>query len=131
MMHLELDGEGTVIVSTPGWANLQKVPNWGGFRVVNTVENPPTRNLMLPTKTIDLDGVDVAGVLAIEENKAQIFTGSGGANTTDPETQVDLRTVTVDEYFDIMERTGHTPERAAQKLLESVWNDGPETKGAQ
>jgi hypothetical protein len=46
--HLQLDGEGTVIVSTTIWAHMRKLFDHGGFEQVNVVRQPPTQGLILP-----------------------------------------------------------------------------------
>jgi hypothetical protein len=50
--HLQMDGEGTVIVSTTIWARMQRLHDYGGFEPVNVVAKPPTQGLVLPTATV-------------------------------------------------------------------------------
>jgi hypothetical protein len=50
--HFQLDGEGTIIVSTKIWENLLKMPDHGGFERVNVVAKPPTQGILLPTAHI-------------------------------------------------------------------------------
>jgi hypothetical protein len=47
--HLQLDGEGTIIVSTTIWAHMRKLFDHGGFEAVNVVSEPPTQGLILPS----------------------------------------------------------------------------------
>jgi hypothetical protein len=46
--HFQLDGEGTIIVSTEIWQRLLAMPDHGGFEKVNVVAKPPTQQLVLP-----------------------------------------------------------------------------------
>lgn len=46
--HLQLDAEGTVIVSTTVWDRLHRLYDHGGFEQVNVVRKPPTQRLVLP-----------------------------------------------------------------------------------
>jgi hypothetical protein len=50
--HLQLDGEGTIIVSTTIWARMQRLHDHGGFEPVNVVAKPPTQGLILPPVTV-------------------------------------------------------------------------------
>lgn len=50
--HLQLDAEGTAIVSTTVWARLQAMPDHGGFEPVNVVAKPPTQGLVLPSAVV-------------------------------------------------------------------------------
>ena len=45
--HLQLDGDGTVIVSPGIWAQLQTMVDAAGFEYVNHVEDPPAQRLAL------------------------------------------------------------------------------------
>lgn len=134
IMHIQLDGDGTAIVSERGWQQLQRVPNHGGFRVVNTVDNPPPINVMLPPKQVQdlVEGVDVGGVLALERDSRVHFDIGGNNNGgTVTKAAINLRTVTIEEYFERMARNGYGTERAARILMEAIWRDGPTTQGAQ
>lgn len=46
--HLQLDSEGTIIVSTTVYDNLSKLIDKGGFDIVNMVAKPPTQHLVVP-----------------------------------------------------------------------------------
>ncbi len=46
--HLDLDGEGTIIVSTTVYEKLQALADHGGFEFVNRVVNPPAQELKIP-----------------------------------------------------------------------------------
>lgn len=135
VMHLNLDAEGTAIVSVPGWENLQRQPLNAGFTLANEVPNPPTQQLHLPGKPVQsmIEGVDVAGVLAagLDNNDPIVFDMGGNGSGTTHKATVDLRTVTIEEYFEIMERNGFTSDQAANKLLTAVWDTGTGLKGAQ
>jgi hypothetical protein len=50
--HFKLDAEGTVIVSTTIWAHLARMPDHGGFELVNTVGAPPAQGLVLPPAAV-------------------------------------------------------------------------------
>ena len=52
--HLNLDGDGTVIVSTTVWARMQKLYDCGGFEEVNVVGIPPAQTLLLPTAHLNI-----------------------------------------------------------------------------
>jgi hypothetical protein len=135
VVHVDLDAEGTAIVSESVWAQFQRVPNWAGFRVVNTVSNPPTQGVGLDAIRVAsiIDGVDVGGILALEDgkNRVQFDMGGNGKGGTVEKAEVDLRTVTIEQYFELMARHGYGTERAGQILIQAIWRDGPQTKGAQ
>lgn len=46
--HLNLDSEGTIIVSLEIYRNLQKLVDHGGFDFANHVPDPPTQKIILP-----------------------------------------------------------------------------------
>jgi hypothetical protein len=46
--HLQLDADGTVIVSTTIWENMQRLYDHGGFEPVNVVAEPPAQGLIVP-----------------------------------------------------------------------------------
>jgi hypothetical protein len=50
--HLQLDAEGTVMVSTTIWDNMQRLYDRGGFEPVNVVAEPPVQAIVLPTATV-------------------------------------------------------------------------------
>jgi hypothetical protein len=52
--HLQLDGQGTVIVSTTIWANMQRLYDHGGFEPVNVVAEPPAQGLTLPPAQLQI-----------------------------------------------------------------------------
>jgi hypothetical protein len=52
--HLQLDGDGTVIVSTTIWANLQRLHDRGGFEQVNVVATPPAQGLVFPAAAVQI-----------------------------------------------------------------------------
>jgi hypothetical protein len=45
--HLQLDGDGTVMVSTTIWERMQSMHDNGGFEKVNVVAEPPAQRLLL------------------------------------------------------------------------------------
>lgn len=51
--HLQLH-DGTVIVSTTVWDNLQKLYDCGGFEPVNVVSEPPSQGLLVPSATVKI-----------------------------------------------------------------------------
>lgn len=133
VIHLNLDAEGTDIVSEGVWAQLQRVPNWGGFRVVNTVENPPTKKMGLGEIRVQdvIEGVDVGGILALEDDNSRVYFDIGGNGGPPKKASINLRTVTIERYFELMARHGYSTERASKILIDAIWRDGPQTKGAQ
>ena len=50
--HFQLEGDGTVMVSTAIWDRLQRMLDNGGFERVNVVATPPSQSISLPTATI-------------------------------------------------------------------------------
>lgn len=52
--HLQLDAEGTVMVSTIVWENMSKLFDHGGFEPVNVVAKPPDQNFVLPSATVNV-----------------------------------------------------------------------------
>ena len=46
--HLQLDADGTIMVSTTIWANMLKMYDHGGFEQVNVVADPPDIGIVLP-----------------------------------------------------------------------------------
>jgi hypothetical protein len=52
--HLQLDAEGTVMVSTTIWENMLKLFDHGGFEPVNVVADPPDQQMILPTAHVSL-----------------------------------------------------------------------------
>jgi hypothetical protein len=50
--HLQLDAEGTIIVSTTIWAHMRKLFDHGGFEAVNIVVEPPAQGLVLPPAAV-------------------------------------------------------------------------------
>jgi hypothetical protein len=52
--HLQLDGEGTIIVSTTIWENMRKLFDHGGFEEVNVVAKPPAQGIVLPTAKVSV-----------------------------------------------------------------------------
>ena len=52
--HLQLDGEGTVMVSTRIWERLRGLFDCGGFEKVNVVSKPPAQGIILPPASINV-----------------------------------------------------------------------------
>lgn len=52
--HLQLDGDGTVMVNIGVWDRLQKLFDNGGFEKVNDVEEPPVQQLLMPPAKVEL-----------------------------------------------------------------------------
>lgn len=52
--HLQLDSQGTVIVSTTVWGRMQQLYDSGGFEPVNVVSKPPTQGLVLPPAAVSV-----------------------------------------------------------------------------
>jgi hypothetical protein len=50
--HFQMDADGTKIVSTTIWDNLQKMYDHGGFEMVNVVAHPPAQGIVLPTAVV-------------------------------------------------------------------------------
>jgi hypothetical protein len=50
--HLQLDADGTVMVSTTIWENMLKLFDHGGFEQVNVVAEPPDQTMELPTAVV-------------------------------------------------------------------------------
>ena len=50
--HFQLDNEGTIMVSTTIWENLQRLHDCGGFEKVNVRGDPPAQGIILPSATI-------------------------------------------------------------------------------
>ena len=134
VIHLDLDAEGCAIVSDMIWARFQEYPNQMGFTVTNVIQKPPAQGVQMNVLKVSdiIQGVDVGGILSSNGSPARaIFdiggNGSGGKMT---QAEVDLRTVTIDEYFDIMRRHGYNTDGAGRILMKAFLKDGPELKGA-
>jgi hypothetical protein len=52
--HLQLDAEGTVMVSTTIWENMLKLFDQGGFEKVNVVGDPPDQRIILPSASVGI-----------------------------------------------------------------------------
>lgn len=52
--HLKMGADGTTIVSTGVWEQLQRMPDHGGFEIVNTVTEPPAQGIVLPPAVLEL-----------------------------------------------------------------------------
>ena len=50
--HFQLDGDGTIIVSTTIWDNLSRMFDFGGFEVANVVAEPPAQGITVPTQKV-------------------------------------------------------------------------------
>lgn len=50
--HLQLESDGTVIVSTTIWEHMQKMFDHGGFEKVNVVGDPPDQRIVLPSAIV-------------------------------------------------------------------------------
>jgi hypothetical protein len=57
--HLQLDGEGTVIVSTTIWAHMRKLFDHGGFEAVNVVAEPPAQGLTIPPAQVRIQPAEM------------------------------------------------------------------------
>lgn len=57
--HFQLDGEGTIMVSTTIWERLQMMFDCGGFEKVNVVAEPPSQGIVVPTAKVQLITPDV------------------------------------------------------------------------
>lgn len=57
--HLNFDQEGTVMVSTTIWHQLQLLHDNGGLEKVNVVEKPPAQNIELPTAHVKMTVTDL------------------------------------------------------------------------
>ncbi len=47
--HIQLNGDGTALVSTTIWKHLSLLYDDGGFELVNTVKEPPAQKIAMPT----------------------------------------------------------------------------------
>jgi hypothetical protein len=47
--HLQLDADGTIMVSTGVWDKMSMMFDQGGFEKVNVVSDPPAQHIELPT----------------------------------------------------------------------------------
>lgn len=56
--HLQLDGDGTTLVSETIWAQLQKLYDRGGFELCNEVKEPPTQSIVVPTARVTIRPAD-------------------------------------------------------------------------
>lgn len=128
VLHLDLDGEGAVMVSPEIWADLQRTANCGGFRVVNEVAKPPAQNIAPKPVKLRIQGIDLAGTLAHTGPRAETYTASGLRSTT-RDAQPERRTVTVDEYVDVAARNGVGEAAALNLLLVKVLTEGLGTHG--
>lgn len=52
--HLQLDADGTVMVSTTVWEHMRKLFDHGGFEEVNVVSEPPDQQVILPPATVSV-----------------------------------------------------------------------------
>ena len=56
--HLQLDTDGTVLVSTTIWERLQRLYDHGGFRLVNHTPDPPAQQLIIPPAAVTVTAPD-------------------------------------------------------------------------
>lgn len=59
--HLQLEADGTVMVSTTIWDRLQRLYDHGGFELVNVVPDPPDVHLSLEPLVRPLSFADTNG----------------------------------------------------------------------
>jgi hypothetical protein len=60
--HFQLDGDGTIMVSTTIWDRLQAMHDNGGFEKINVVAEPPDIHLsLLPIKAFDFGSPEMKG----------------------------------------------------------------------
>lgn len=52
--HFQLEGDGTIMVSTGVWGRLQMMFDNGGFERVNAVKKPPSQSLIIPTAKVQV-----------------------------------------------------------------------------
>lgn len=134
VVHLELDSQGCAIISVPLWDKFRTYPNYLGFRVANTVATPPTQGVSMQTMRIRdiVSGINVGGILAKDTGpvRAIFDIGGNGAKDATKKAEVDLRTVTIEEYFELMARHGVGTDRAGQILMRAFVNSGPAGVGA-
>lgn len=128
VLHLDLDGEGAVIVSPEIWGDLQRTTNRGGFTVDGEIAKPPAQTIAPETIKLELRGVDLAGTLAHTGPRRETFTATAPRSTT-RDAQPAARTVTVDEYVDVAGRNGVDVADALNLLLAKVLMEGTATHG--
>lgn len=52
--HFQLDGDGTVIVSTTIWSKLQGMVDTAGFEQANIVKRPPAQGIVVPPARVTI-----------------------------------------------------------------------------
>ncbi len=110
VIHLDLDDTGAVIVSPE---IKEKVFRVGGFRVVNTVANPPPQTVAPATTKVPIQGIEIGGGLEKPEPNTRYA-------TVTPDNLPDEATVSLEEYVTIAERNGITMETALNVLIAHI-----------
>ena len=113
VLHLTLDDTGAVIVSQEIKAKIWRVPTNGGFRVVNTVANPPAQGITPDTVKLKIDAVEIGGGLQTAEPNRRYATVA-------PDNPPDTRLVDLDTYVTVAQRHGVTIGAALNVLLANI-----------
>ena len=122
VLHLDLDDTGAIIVSVEVKEKIWRVPTNGGFRVVNTVANPPAQGIYPETVKAKLRGIELGGGLQVAEPNRRYATVTKDVPPT--------KTVDLDEYVAIAERLGISMNTALNVLVANLLglNQGRKTE---
>ena len=126
-LHLQVDGEGAVLVSKEIWADMQRTPRNGGFILESAVAKPPPQTLQPETKIIKIDGISMDGM--IKQPKRKMHSSAGARKQEDE--LVAEHTWTYDQFIDICNSMGIPTDRARNLLLWSMLRPTTKTNGQE